>query len=112
MLTIMPHYVDPSAFEGLPLILKRTGVDDHSVRVNDMVAGRIMAQDRSGGRRVWFWTITGPYLPEHLRPGNGEAETLDEAKAAFRAKFDKWLAWASMLQHEVVWNVGVGKVGE
>ena len=108
----MPTYVDPAAFEGQPLILKRIGAEDYSVRVNDMVAGRIMAQPRSGGRLVWFWTVTGPYLPDQLRPSHGEAESLEDAKAAFRAKFDKWLAWAALLQHQVMWHVGVPKVSD
>lgn len=106
----MPNYVDPAAFEGLPLLLKKQAQDDYAVLVNDMVAGRIMAKPVAGGRVVWFWTVTGPYLPDHLRPSNGDADTLDEAKTVFRAKFDKWLAWASTLQHQVVWNVGVGRV--
>jgi hypothetical protein len=100
----MPNYVDPFAFEGQPLMLKKRAHDDYAVTVADRVAGRIMAQARSGGRKVWFWTVTGPYLPDHLRPSNGDADTLDEAKAAFRAKFDKWLTWASTLSHQVVWN--------
>lgn len=107
----MPYYVDPAAFEGQPLFLKRSATDDYAVVVKDMVAGRIILQPRSFGRAVWFWTVTGPYLPDQLRPGNGEAETLDGARAAFRAKFDKWLAWAATLQHQVVWNVGVPRQG-
>lgn len=105
----MPHYVDPASFEGEPLFLKRQAEGDYAVIVRDMVAGRIMHQPRSFGQKVWFWTVTGPYLPEQLQPSNGEADSLDKAKATFRAKFDRWLAWASRLQHQVVWNVGVAR---
>lgn len=103
----MPHYVDPAGFERQPLILKRHAEGDYAVIVRDMVAGRIMAQDRSGGRRIWFWTVTGPYLPDQLQPSNGEADSLDGARAAFRAKFDRWLAWAVALDRQAVLNVGV-----
>lgn len=107
----MPHYVDPASFEGQPLILKRYAEGDYGVVVRDLVAGRIMHQPRSFGQKVWFWTVTGPYLPDQLQPSNGEADSLDDAKAAFRAKFNRWLAWAVPLKHMVVWNVGVGKAG-
>ena len=108
----MSRYVDPATLEGQPLILKVIGAQDYSVRVLDRVAGRITIKPLSGGRTVWFWTVTGPYLPGHLRPGDGDADTLEEAKAAFRAKFDAWLAWAKDLQHPVVWHVGVGRVAD
>lgn len=99
----MPLYLDPATLEGQQLTLHRIGADDYAVQVADHGAGRIMAKPLAGGRVVWFWTITGPYLPENLRPAQGEAETLIEAKAAFREKFDAWLAWATALQQPVMW---------
>lgn len=106
----MSLYVEPATLEGQALILKAMAPDDYGVRVLDRLAGRIMAKPLSGRRVVWFWTVTGPYVPSHLQPSHGEAESLEEAKAAFRAKFDAWLAWAKDLQHPVVWSVGPGKV--
>ena len=105
----MSLYIEPATLEGQPLILKAMAPDDYSVRVLERFAGRIMAKPVSGGRVVWFWTVTGPYVPSHLQPSHGEAESLDEAKAAFRAKFDAWLAWAKDLQHPVVWSQGAGR---
>lgn len=43
-----------------------------------------------GDRPIHHW---------HLQPSSGEAETLPEAKAAFRVKFDAWLTWAKDLGH-------------
>lgn len=103
----MPHYVDPAGFEGHPLILRRRSEGDYEVIVRGMGAGRILAQDRSASRRVWLWTVTGPHLPDQLKPGHGEADNIDDAKAAFQAKFHTWQAWAVGQQHMVVWNVGV-----
>lgn len=99
----MPTYLDPATLEGQQLTLHRLADDDYAVRVLDHLAGRIMAKPVSGGRVIWFWTMTGPYLPADLQPSQGDAETLLEAKTAFRAKFDKWLAWATALQQPVMW---------
>lgn len=99
----MPQYINPAALEGQQLTLHAVGADDYSVRILDHAAGRIMAKPLSGSHMVWFWTLTGPYLPVDMQPSHGEAETLIEAKAAFRAKFDTWLAWARELGHPVAW---------
>jgi len=99
----LPQYLNPTTLIGQQLTLHTVGADDYAVRVLDHPAGRIMAKPVSGGQVVWFWTLTGPYLPEHLRPSQGDADTLLEAKAAFRAKFDAWLAWAKGLQQPVMW---------
>lgn len=99
----MPRYLDPATLEGQQLTLHEQGEGDYAVRVLDHVVGRIMAKPIAGGRLVWFWTITGPYIPADLLPSNGDADTLLEAKAAFRAKFDAWLAWAKDLAHPVTW---------
>ena len=100
----MPIYLDPTSLEGQPLILHSIGDADFAVRVADHAAGRIMAKPISGGRRVWFWTLTGPSLPTDLQPSHGEAETLLTAKAALRAKFNAWMAWAKARGHPVLWR--------
>ncbi len=43
-------------------------------------------------------------------PSAGDTESLEEAKVAFRAKFNAWLTWAKELQHAVTWHQGLGKV--
>ena len=53
---------------------------------------------------MWTWSITGVYVPQDLQPSHGTAETPEEAKAAFKAKYDAWLAWAVELDHDVVWH--------
>lgn len=101
---VMPLYLDPSTLKDQQLVLTATAPGDYSVRILDHAAGRIMAKRLAGGREVWFWTLTGPYIPSHLFPGHGEAETLIQAKTEFRAKFDAWLAWAMELGHPVAWH--------
>src|SRR4051812_18503854 len=99
----MPQYVDPSTLEGQQLILHLIADEDFSVRVLGLLVGRIMIRLNAGNRVAWYWTVTGPYVPDHLRPAEGDAETLLAAKAAFRAKFDAWLAGAKELGHPVAW---------
>ena len=77
--------------------------DDFAVRIDGRLLGRIMAKPMAGGSVVWIWTITGPYLPPELRPASGDAESLDAAKAALKAKFGAWLQWAAG-RGEAVWH--------
>jgi hypothetical protein len=103
----MVAYVDPASLKDVPLMLKQLADGDFSVRVAGRLAGRIMAKPLAGQHEVWFWTITGPYIPLDLQPSSGDAETIEEAKEAFRAKFDRWQEWAETLGHDVVWNEAV-----
>src|SRR4051794_3419466 len=96
-------YLDPTTLESEPLLLTALRDNDYSVRVMDHIAGRIITRQVSGASEVWLWTVTGPYLPLHLQPSSGESDGIDEAKRAFREKFDAWLAWASELAHPVAW---------
>lgn len=100
----MPLYLDPSTLEGQQLVLHQAAEGDYVVRILGYAAGRIMVRSVSGSRMLWFWTLTGPYVPGHLQPSNGDAESLLEAKAAFRGKFDAWLGWAKELGHPVAWS--------
>lgn len=88
LITPLYLYLDPATLEGQQLVLHRVGVNDFADGVADHAAGRIMARSVSGSRVLWFWTLTGPYMPSHLQPSNGDADSLLQAKAAFGAKFD------------------------
>jgi hypothetical protein len=81
----------PQMFTDQPLILKTTyegAENDHTVRCAGHLVGRIMLTPMSGGAKRWLWILTGPYLPPELQPSQGRADTLAEAKLAFREKFD------------------------
>jgi hypothetical protein len=41
----------------------------------------------STGRELWRWTQSGIFQPSH-GPNGGMADSLDEAKAAFRAAWE------------------------
>ena len=55
--------------------------------------GRILRL-RSTGRELWLWTQIGIRAPSH-GPNGGVADTLDEAKAAFRRTWDGYGAFES-----------------
>lgn len=99
--------VDPRTFEDHPLVLKTVADDDFSVLCAGRLVGRIMRSDIAGGAESWLWTVTGPYLPEALRPSDGRAGSLEEAKVAFRAKFDVWRAWALEQAGPASWHGAV-----
>jgi hypothetical protein len=102
--TTMTRYVSPLSLQGLPLLTKAIGDNDYSVRIAGMGCGRILAKTIADGEVAWLWTITAPYVPLELQPSHGTAPSLEEAKTAFRVKFDQWLEWAKSLGHDVVWQ--------
>jgi hypothetical protein len=100
----MVRFINPATLQDNPLMLRRIGPDDFAVTVGGLPAGRIMAKPLAGSRVVWFWTVTGPFVPGALQPGDGEADNLDEAKAALKAKFTAWLRLATAEGGEVLWH--------
>lgn len=93
------HIDKPERFAGRPLLLKRAWpekADDYVVMADGLTAGRIMQIDRSFQRRVWLWSLTGPYCnaPDLRLTAHGDADSLEDAKAAFKGAFRKWQTWA------------------
>jgi hypothetical protein len=100
----MVSYIYPDRFQGVPFIRKEIAKNDFSILIDGLVAGRIINQPRSHVKTVWFWTVTGPYIPPELQPTNGEAETLEVAQEAFRAKFLQWQGWAAAQGKDALWH--------
>ena len=67
--------------------------DDYEVRYDGRTVGRILRL-RSTGRELWLWTQISIRAPSH-GPNGGVADTLDEAKAAFRRTWDGYGAFES-----------------
>ena len=65
--------------------------DDYEVRYAGRTVGRIY-RTRSTGRELWLWTQIGIRAPSY-GPNGGVADTLDEAKAAFRQTWDGYGAF-------------------
>lgn len=100
---VMHDSVDPRQFIGQQMTLSPIDDGDYSVMIAGLRAGRIMRTVRMGRRTVWFWTLTGPYLNSAGSTSSGEADSLLEAKAAFRQAFDRWLKWAVGKEKLAVW---------
>ena len=64
--------------------------DDYEVRHNGRTVGRILL--RSTGRELWQWTQISIPAPSY-GPNGGVADTLDQAKAAFRRTWDAYGAF-------------------
>ena len=93
----MPNRVDPARFIDKTFTRRKTFVDsvnDYAVMIDGFPAGRILQHKLAFGIVKWFWTITGPALPNELDPGNGYEGTLEEAQEAFKAKFWQWHRFA------------------
>ena len=101
--------VDPATLLEQPLMLRKIGDDDYAVAVAGLALGRIMKSSRGHGRVMWFWTLTGPYVPLSMYPTSGDVASLDQAKTAIKAAFDLWLRWAKG-QGEVVWHTPQEKI--
>jgi len=63
--------------------------EDYEIRYNGQTGGRGYRL-RSTGRELWHWTQIG-WGPSH-GPHGGLADSLDEAKAAFRAAWERPLS--------------------
>ena len=66
------------------LALRRAGLDDYDVIQDGEIVGRIYRM--SADRELWRWMIRLREPPPD--PSGGLSATLDEAMAAFRAKWD------------------------
>ena len=65
--------------------------DDYEVRYHGKTVGRIYRM-RGTGWELWLWTQIGIRAPSY-GPNGGVADTLDEAKAAFRQTWDGYGAF-------------------
>jgi hypothetical protein len=52
-----------------------------------------MKVPRPGNKMMWFWTLHGPYFPGPKSP-DGEEETFEAARDAFKTKFWERHVWA------------------
>jgi hypothetical protein len=97
--------VDPNRFTGKAFSRRKTfpeSIDDHSIRIDGLTAGRIMKKKLSFQQVVWFWTMTAPYYPSKTLH-NGEEETFEAAREAFKRLFWEWHAWALKQPGKVTW---------
>jgi hypothetical protein len=68
----------------------RAKPDDYNIIHEGQIVGR-MYRMNSTGRELWRWTRSGIFQPSH-GPNGGVADSRDEAKAAFRAAWQRRLS--------------------
>ena len=98
-------HVDPRRFTGKMFTRRKTFLnsqDDYVIRIDGLSAGRIMKKTLPGQKAVWFWTLTGPYFPGP-KSHDGEEETFEAARDAFKKVFWEWHAWALKQSGKVTW---------
>ena len=97
--------VDPHRFTGKKFTRRQTfpGTShDFAIKIDGIEAGRIMKKIVTGQRGVWFWTLTGPYFPSS-KSSDGEEETFEAARDAFKKLFWEWHASALKQQGPATW---------
>lgn len=102
----MKDHVDPRRFIGKSFTRRKTfadSIDDYSIWIDGLQAGRIMKVRRAGNVMVWFWALHGPDFPGP-KSHDGEEETFEAARDAFKAKFREWHAWAMKRERLAKWN--------
>ena len=97
--------VDPRRFTGKRFTRRKAfpdSQDDYSILIDGLVAGRIMKKTMAFQRVTWFWTLTGPYFPGP-KSHDGEEDTFEAAREAFKKEFWQWHAWALKQPGKVTW---------
>jgi hypothetical protein len=61
--------------------------EDFDVLDGDRYVGRIFLVDSFDGNETWFWGVS---FPPTNRKSYGQANSLELAKAAFRAEYEAW----------------------
>lgn len=74
-----------------------TSVDDFAIRIDGLIAGRIMKKILPSQKAVWFWTLTGPHFPGS-KSHDGQEETFEAARDGFKKVFWQWQSWALQQQ--------------
>jgi hypothetical protein len=101
----MKNEVDPHRFIGKEFTRRKCfpdSQDDYCIMIDGLRAGRIMKMIRPGQRVVWAWFFNAAYYP-HNHPHNGEEETFEAARDAFKKLFWQWHAWALQQKGKVTW---------
>lgn len=115
----MPLLAIPVADLTGPLLPRQHGTaDDFTIEIDAgshgrRSVGRIMVVSRATGsdRGAWFWSIVGPAAPEAGVALSGDAGSLAEGRLAFRAAFDRLIAWAASTPSAALpWHVPAERV--
>ena len=101
------HWVDPRRFIGQRFFLLHTcgfsSPHDYVAKIVGLSAGRIRLTALAHTEKRWGISLSF-YRPVELSRALPHYDTLDEAKAALRSEFDRWLACALEHPKQVTWH--------
>jgi hypothetical protein len=100
----MAHRLDVCDLSSGALPLKPVGESDFQVEVCDAPVGQIIRRKRSFGRVVWFWSLSGPHIPETMSAAGSNAQTFEGARQAVKRAFDDWLRLATGQPGNILWD--------
>ncbi len=100
----MPTRLDASDLAIGSLALAPVGENDLQVLACGLAVGQIMSRRRSFGRVVWFWSVSGPHIPETMALAGSNAQTLGGARQAVKRTFDAWLHTATGQPGNMPWS--------
>ena len=88
----------------MPLTMRPTGLpspvdkdrQDFTIYNGDWAMGRIYEQRGGPDNMRWVWSLYGVVGKPSKVHLNGDAATLDEAKAQFETAWRRWLVWAKL----------------
>lgn len=101
----MKDEVDPKRFTGKAFTRRKISPDakaDYAMVIGGLIAGRIMKKTVGFQRGTWVWTLTAPYFPVSTCQ-NGEEDTFEAAREAFKKLFWEWHTWALKQPGKVTW---------
>jgi hypothetical protein len=73
--------------------------DDYEVRSGGLTVGRIYLDRASVQPHLaWYWAINGVHAGPGIMQLQDRAASLEDAKAALRENWQRWLAWAKLAE--------------
>lgn len=91
----MARRIDVRDLANCTLSLKPVGENDFQVEACNAPVGQIIRRRGSFGRAVWFWSLSGPHIPETMSGAGSNAQTFEGARQAVKRTFDDWLRAAT-----------------
>jgi hypothetical protein len=90
----------------MSLTLRPTGLsspvhkdaEDYTVFSGAWAIGRIYDDGSTRPELHWYWSLFGPHAPLDVMQKEGREPTLHAAKLRLKEQWDKWLAWASLME--------------
>lgn len=99
----MTSRIDPDELAQATLSLMPVGDGVFQVEACGRIIGQVISRRRSFGRVVWFWSLSGPHLPEAMGGAGSNASTLQGAKAALKSSLEVGLQAATGRSGNTSW---------